>query len=835
MGTPPEPALDVYAMGSTAYACLSGSPPFAGTSVEEMLAAHLFAPSPKISGPGVEVPAAVDAVLARATAKNPGDRHPTCGTFVAALRAATGTGQRLPTASSGRPVASFDPTLPPDLIPGRPGRARRPGRPGRPGRARRARRARRSGRRAIAIAVGVTVLVSIAALVTRDPAGIPVETVATATPLAPKIDALTLDGAGNLYVATLDDDRVQRVTPTGTITTIAGGVGEGFSGDGGPATAAQLHAPQGLAVDPEGNLYIADTYNHRIRKVDPAGTITTIAGNGSQRSAGDGGPAIQAEFRYPVDVALDDTGNLYVAEAEGARIRRIDRGGRISTVAGTGDQGDSGDGGPAIQAQFTFALSIAVDASGNLYIADNTGSRVRRVDTAGTISTVAGNGEEGLDGDGGPATAAKVTPVAIAVAGAGGFFITSGSRDRKVDAAGVITTVAGTGDRGPSGDGGPAVNAQLTEVDAVAVGADGSVYLGDDFNHRIRRIDPAGIISTVAGSGPDYPGDGGPATRAYLSSPTFTYLDEAGRLYIADSGNHRIRRRDPDGTITSIAGNGARGFSGDGGPAVTAQLNSPLGVVVDAAGSLYIADTDNQRIRKVGTDGTITTIAGSGRREYSTDGIRATDADLATPIDLVVAGDGAILFTEAPTSRIRRIDPAGILTTIAGIGEPGFSGDGGPATQARLAWPYALHVADGALFFTDDDNHRVRKITPDGVISTGVGTGVAGFSGDGGPAAAAQLDKPRAVIVDGDGNLYVSDAGNHRVRKIDRAGVISTAAGSGAAGDLPDGPATGFRLQEPIGLAADPASMIYIADAGNDRICLLDRADTISTVAGARG
>ncbi len=408
---------------------------------------------------------------------------------------------------------------------------------------------------------------------------------------------MAVDAAGNLYIADSGNYRIRRVDASGTITTIAGG--GSFSGDGGPAIAAQLARSNGVAVDGAGNVFIGDTHSHRIRRVDASGTITTIAGGGS--FSGDGGPSVEAGLNRPRGVAVDGTGNLYIVDTNNHRIHRVDASGTITTIAGTGERGFSEDNVPAVRAQLDRPTGVTLDGAGNLYVADTGNQRIRRVDASGIIATIAGTGEYGDNGDGGPAVQAQLAfPTGVAVDAAGNLYIADSynHRIRRVDASGTITTIAGTGARGFSGDGGPAVVAQLHEPRGVAVDGSGNLYIADFYNHRVRRVDASGTITTIAGTGArGFSGDGGPAVQAQLAFPTGVAVDAAGNLYIADSYNHRIRRVDLSGTITTIAGAGARGYSGDGGPAVVAQLHEPKGVTVDDAGNLYIADTDNHRIR----------------------------------------------------------------------------------------------------------------------------------------------------------------------------------------------------------------------------------------------
>jgi sugar lactone lactonase YvrE len=339
-----------------------------------------------------------------------------------------------------------------------------------------------------------------------------------------------------------------------------------------------------------------------------APTITTVAGNGAQSYSGDGGPATSAALNLPRGVAIDAAGNLYVADASNHRIRRVAAGtGIITTVAGGAGYGYSDDGGPATGASLFYPHDVAVDSAGNLYIADIENSRVRRVDgTTGVITTVAGTGSAGYSGDGGMATAARLNaPEGVAVDRNGHVYIADmvEQRVRRVDLqTGMITTVAGNGTAGYCGDGGPATSANLWGAVALAVGTDGSLYIGDSANHRVRRVDPTtGAITTIAGNGiAGFSGDGGPATSASLMGPHGVAVDPTGGLYIADNGNGRVRRVDlQTGVIATIAGNGVGGYVGDGGPATDASFQGPYGITVDSDGNVYVGDPGNHRVRKV--------------------------------------------------------------------------------------------------------------------------------------------------------------------------------------------------------------------------------------------
>jgi sugar lactone lactonase YvrE len=333
------------------------------------------------------------------------------------------------------------------------------------------------------------------------------------------------------------------------------------------------------------------------------GEINTVAG-GDYGDSGDGGPAIDAELYNPSAIAVDGSGNLYIADTGNNKVRKVGTDGIIITVAGTGDYGYSGDGNPALNAQLRNPAGVAVDAAGNLYIADKYNNRIRKVAPNGIISTIAGTGENDYSGDGSLAVAAKLSsPGGVAVDAHGNVYIadTSNGRIRKVDAAGIITTVAGKSDYGSfSGDGGPAVDADLNRPQTVAIDRDGNLYIADTDNNRIRKVDTSGIISTVAGSSETdgYSGDGGPAVNAQLYEPEGVMVDGSGNLYISDTDNNRIRKVISNGNIITIAGTGENDYSGDGGPGILAKLNGPIGLAMDAGGNLYIADMYNYAIRK---------------------------------------------------------------------------------------------------------------------------------------------------------------------------------------------------------------------------------------------
>jgi sugar lactone lactonase YvrE len=334
----------------------------------------------------------------------------------------------------------------------------------------------------------------------------------------------------------------------------------------------------------------------------PAQDISTFAGTGASGFSGDGGAATLAQFSGPGSIALDALGNLYVADYWNNRIRKISATGIITTFAGTGVAGSTGDGGLATAAQLNFPTAVAVDQLGNVYISDAFSNRVRKINTAGIINNFAGTGVSGYSGDGGAASSADLCPGGLTIDASGNVYISDGctSRIRKVNTSGVISTIAGTGTFGYSGDGGPATSAQLYSPSGLTTDAIGNLYFADGMNNTVRKINTSGIISTIAGVGSGgYNGDGITATTAQLSSPSAVCLGPSGNLYIADASNNRIRMVNSLGIISTLAGTGVAGWSGDGGAASVAQLKSPTGIVSDNAGNFYVADQGNQRIRKI--------------------------------------------------------------------------------------------------------------------------------------------------------------------------------------------------------------------------------------------
>ncbi|MGQ9698380.1 MAG: NHL domain-containing protein, partial [Armatimonadota bacterium] len=662
----------------------------------------------------------------------------------------------------------------------------------------------------------------------------------------------------------------------GTILTFAGGGTE----EGKLATTVLLRHPSDLAIAPDGTLYVADAMSRRVLRISPTGVLTIAAGGCEGSDVGDGGPANMAVLKCPQGIAIAPDGSLYIADKLDHRIRKVGTDGRISTVAGTGSPGYSGDGGPAVLAKLAWPEGIAVGPDGSVYIADTGNHRIRRVLPNGTITTFAGTGSPGYSGDGGPADKAQLFwPTGVSACPGGIVCIADkgNHRIRSIRPDGIIRLVAGCGKPGYCGDGGPATDACLNGPDRVFLRPDGFVFISDTGNHRIARISPDGTIETFCGTGkPGFSGDGGPRALAALQWPQGIVPGLHGELYIADSGNHRVRRVDADGIITTAVGIDPLSVGQEGSSAVYVKLKRPVAVSACLCGTIYFVDQDDHRARAVSCCGAVVTIcgtakpasypvpavpvsaseapllypsditgspegyayvansgfhqvvrilpndtavtfAGTGSPGLGPDGIPALQSALRDPEGVSLAKDGTLYIADTGNHRIRRVTKDGIIHTVAGTGQPGYSGDGGPAIQAMLRNPSAVTaVGDGSLYIADTNNHAIRLVRPDGTIETVAGTGTPGFSGDGGPAVQAQLREPRSVAVAVDGSIFIADSGNHRIRKIGADGIITTVAGTGEKGLFGDGgPAVLAALDTPTDVSIGRDGTLYIADSGN--------------------
>ncbi len=703
----------------------------------------------------------------------------------------------------------------------------------------------------------------------------------TTSSLPAGVDTITASYSGTVQFAP---------STTGTIVTTAGNGTPGYDGDTGPANAAELNYPFGVAVNSAGDVFIADSANNRVREIVKAtGDIITVAGDGVAGYSGNGGPATDAELNSPLTLALDAAGNLFISDAGNNAVREVVKAtGDIITVAGDGTAGYSGNKGPATDAELRDPRNLAFDAAGDLFIADFGNNVVREVVQAtGDIITVAGDGTAGYSGDNGPATDAELNdPVGLAFDSAGNLFIGDWANNRireVVAATGKIITVAGNGKAGYSGDDGPAIDAELNLPGGIAFDATGNLFIADENNNVVREIVKAtGDIITVAGDATaGYGGDGGTATDAELDIPRRVVADSAGDLFFADYGNNAVREFTTPVTVVvsqsstlptltaiiastpsaalgqsvtfvatvsdlspggAIPNGGTVTFSDQSGTLGTASLvdgvatytTTTLAAGADTVTASYGGTADFTP----SSTGTIVTAAGDGIEGYTGDNGPATAAELNSPGGVAVNSAGDLFIADQDNNVVREVVKAtGQIITIAGNGIAGYSGDGGPATSAELNDPRDVAVdSEGDVFIADLGNNVIREVVAaTGEIITVAGDGIAGYSGDGGPATGAELNAPRGITVNSAGDLFFADSLNNRIREVVRAtGDIITIAGDGTAGYTGDGGlATAAEISGPSNVAIDPAGDVFFTDSGNNRIREVVRATgKIITVAG---
>ena len=555
-----------------------------------------------------------------------------------------------------------------------------------------------------------------------------------------------------------------------------------------PAANAPLGEVNGVAVDTNGNLFLSDTGNNMVMRVTPDGTLTVVAGNGIAGYSGDGGPATSASLSAPYNVTLDLAGNLYIADSGNLRVRKVNSAGVITTIAGNGSSSYSGDGVPAAAAGLNNPQVIAVDRTGILYIGD-AAAGVRKVNAEGIISTIVS-----LDQIGALAPVGGLvvdTTGTLYLSGGGSIFGGSGGV-AKVTPSGVLIPIPGYHPTPGIGD---------TQVIGLALDTVGNVYFAEFAGNRVLKLSPGGVLTVVAGAGAQgFSGDGGPATKALLDYPYALAVGPSGKVFIADSSNFRIREVTSDGLIVTLAGNGSFQFSGDGGAAATATLGAGS-LARDHAGNLYFSD--GLRVRKITPAGIITTIAGNGSIGNSGDNGPAVDATFNDIVGISLDGAGNLFLGDGLNGNIRKVTPNGTVTTLA---------------NNLDVWDVASD-ATGNVYVTELFEHKMVRVSTSGAISTVAGNGKGGLptSGDFGPATAAVLDQPQSLAIDGAGVVYIGDTNWANIRKVTPSGTISTLA---------------FTDAYPFRMTTDADGNLYVSDFFNGIVQKVTPAGVVSTVAG---
>ena len=658
--------------------------------------------------------------------------------------------------------------------------------------------------------------------------------------------AVAVDESSEVYIATPED--ITRMDAEGEVTTVAGGGEQDFAdggdgGDGGPASDASISDTSDIDVDAEGNLYIADRGNDRIRMVDTDGDITTLVGGGEESLPGDADDAVTATQIDIPDalhrVAVDSMGQVFFTFGSDATVYRVDSDGVVEVAAG-GAEGYAGDGGPATEAQLGERPGgLAVDEEDTLYIADPDNNAVRTVDAQGTTDSVAVRFSEANDAEGAAPRSDEVSDIQDVALGPDGQLHVAGNNQ--------VSKV-------PLEDGDPVAEPAEPGPDPWA----------DEDPGTVRPV--AGTEQEPAEE-PDTEPDAGD-TEPAAAGVQYVAVDDEGRTYVSDPTGHKVRAVDPDGEVTTVAGTGAPGFSGDGGQADEARLNHPHGLAVDEDGQLYIADRHNHRVRVVDDAGDITTLAGPDIPEEAAvdawladevdefveteEDARNLDEEAIHPTDVAVDPDGSVYFADygsdftALRGFVREVDADGEITTVAGGRYTQADDEDTGGSDHRLPFPQVLEVDGSGNFyvieglddvfdaeFSPDAAHRIDS---EGVVHTfaehsGSGHLGSGFAGDGGPVEEARLDTPLDLAVDEEDRLYIADSGNHRVRMVDAAGDITTVMGTGEPNDSgDDGPAEEAGLREPGALAAGPDDTMMLTTATGDRLRQVDPDGTITTI-----
>lgn len=559
-------------------------------------------------------------------------------------------------------------------------------------------------------------------------------------------NGIAIDGQGNVYVS--DTDVIRKITSRGVVTTL---------------TAQSPIHPHGIAVDRAGNLYLAEALRHRILKMTPAGVVTTLAGREGV-SGSDDGPGEVARFHYPYGIAVDRDGNVFVADFYNHTVRRIAPNGDVTTIAGKARYAGITDG-PGPSARFGLPFGIALDNDGNVYVCDV--HAVRKIDSSGLVTTIAGQVEILGVADGPGSIARFCLPRALTVDPAGNVFVadTFNHSIRRIDKQGEVSTFAGKTLRSYGHIDGLGMDAAFFSPSGVTV-RDNHLYVADYVNHVIRKVTRDGLVTTFAGSGANLESwertKDGAGAEATFDGPLGLAADANGNLLVADSLDHTIRKVTPAGVVSTLAGtSGAQGNAD--GLRGAARFATPMGVASDGSGNVYVADTGNHTIRRIDSSGLVTTYAGSPGGEGCEDG-RGSEARFYSPNGLAADRDGNVYVADSGCRLIRKIDQSGLVTTLAGLaGQPGTVDGTGANARFNISSGIAVNT-NGDLFVADREAHVIRKITPSGTVTTVAGTADSAGREEG-SSAVARFSSPFSVAVDDGGVLYIGDSANHTIRK----------------------------------------------------------------------
>lgn len=625
------------------------------------------------------------------------------------------------------------------------------------------------------------------------------------------LSSIAIDTAGNAYVTA--NSAVRKITPSGEVSTFAGLMNVRGSVDGSGAS-ARFQSTNGIAIDRSGNLFVADGGSHTIRKITPAGLVSTLVGVAGVRGSTDGNGA-NAKFDFPLDVAIDRADNLYVTDSGNFTVRKVTPAGNVTTLAGTAGVRGSADGTGAA-ASFQDLFGVASDSADNLYVTDRANGTVRKITPTGVVITLAGTAGVAGSADGMGTSALFWSPSGIDCDVDGNLYLTDSGNGtvRKITSSGVVSTIAGARDGRGGSDDGNSAQARFQRPTGIAVDSIGNLYVTDSVNNNVRKITSAGMVSTLAGAA-EVPGSiDGSGAQARFYGPRGLAADSQGNVYVADAENNNVRRISPAGVVSTLAGK-AGFFGSTDGKGEDARFEVPGYVAVNGSGEVYVSDGSNHTIRKITPDGIVSTLAGTAGVGGSEDGFGAV-ARFYFPAGIATDNAGNVYVADSGTMTIRKITTFGVVSTLAGKAWVPGNADGS-GTQASFTNLSGMAIdAAGNLYVCDSGGDTIRKITPFGVVSTLAGkAGLRGYAdGDG---QVARFNGIRGIAVDAVGNVYVAEIENHTIRKITPAGMVSTfAGGSGrlgfSAGALP------ASLDTPFGLAVSGTSLYLTLKAGVARI-----------------
>ena len=620
--------------------------------------------------------------------------------------------------------------------------------------------------------------------------------------------AVAVDAAGNLYVADRENATIRKITPAGVVSTFAGLAGSTGSADG-AGSVARFNRPAGIAIDAAGTIFVSDGGNHTVRRITPAGVVSTFAGAAQTPGATDG-TAGAARFRNPTGIAVDADGNIYVSDTGNRTVRKITNAAVVSTLAGAAGIAGNTDGAGS-NARFNSINGLTVDGGGNVYVVDTLSHVVRKITPAGVVSTFAGQaGTEGTTNAVGSAARFN-TPFGIAADGSGTIYVadTVNETIRRITPDGTVSVFAGSAIGGSTN--GTGASARFFRPQGIAVDGGGNIYVADTFNHTIRKLTSAAVSSTVAGPGGNFGSADGTGPNAQFNRPRGIGIDRQGNLYVAESFNNTVRKITPTSVVSTVAGQaGAIAYLDSTGTA--ARFGYPSGLTVDSSDNIFVIDEIYNALRRITPAGVVGTWAGTPSLTTGAADGPFNVGRFNHPQGVAVDRDGIAYVADSGNHTIRKVLPTSEMTSFAGLS--GLSGStDGTGSGARFSAPSSVAIdSAGNLYVTDYNNSTIRKITPGGTVTTFAGQAGSRGNADGN-GAAARFDNPDGIAVDSAGNLFVSDSNNHTLRKITPDGTVTTIAGSAGVSGVVEGTAGNARFFIPSGIVIDPNGVLYVVSA----------------------